>query len=53
MLFSDWTIGTRGLAVWRVFEGILFWSSAVPIYMFHFLLILFMIFRSKDVSIAI
>lgn len=52
MLFSDWTIGTRGLAVWRVFERILFWSSAVPI-LFHFLLIFFMIFRSKDVSIAI
>ena len=48
-----WMIGTRGLVVWRVFERILFRSSAVPIYMFHLLLIFLIIFRSKDVSIAI
>ena len=53
MLFSDWTIGTRGLAVWRVFERIVFRSSAVPIYICHLLLIFLIIFPSKDVSIAI
>lgn len=51
MLFSDWTTGIRGLAVWRVFERILVWSSVVRIYVPLF--VNFLTFRLKDVSIAI